>query len=405
MPDGTDHPFARMMTAHFEKLQTPLKAVGKYPTVSAQEKRFQTLGWTSASARNLWELWSDSNFLTSAERRLLDIIEPFDEWEELALFGCHYFLLVANNATPAGDTTYVSKVPDTTQATSSRPSIQLEMIYSESPKTQGCRRFAAALPVRCQNRTDCRIGNFAGMGLNTRNNAYDVYTTDQIGSLPFNSHGSDVVPCSRMCHTITDLGDLGSLLVGGRSSPDNALADCWLYNKWLNAWERVDDLPQPRYRHGAVCLGEGRVLITPGRRDSRNIADNYLIWSRSFGWVECIHARTGIPRPTYGATFAMSGLESPLDLTPSIRGLIAGGISDDAVLQQDIWEWEIQKYSSEVCMIIHMHVKAYMSPSTYDRPTASCLFCFGQDESLKEFQQLLMIDRSSLGLRIIGPSR
>lgn len=347
--------------AHFEKLQTTLKAVKKYPTVSAQEKRFQALGWSSVFARNLWELWSDSDFVTSAERRSLDCIEPFDEWEEFALFGCHYFLLVAHSAKLPIDPKDDSRVPDTTATATSKRSMQIEMIYSEFPTSQGCRRFAAALPLRCHNGTYDRIGNFAGMGPSTRNNSYDVYATDQLGSLPFHSNGSDVVPGSRMCHTITDVGDLGALLVGGRSSPDNALAECWLYHKWLNAWERLDDLPRPRYRHGAVYLGDGHVLVTPGRCDSQNIADDYLVWSRRFGWTRCTYGSSGIPRATYGAILAVSGLEYPLDLRPSICGLITGGISEHGVLQQDVWEWEIRNYASEVSVPKYdLHVRSYM---------------------------------------------
>ena len=358
IPDGVDHPFAQTMMAHFAKLQTPIKAVEKYPTVSAQEKRFQALGWASTSARNLWELWGDCNFVTSTERRSLDLIEPFDEWEEFALFGCHYFLLVADNATANSEPTYESKAPGKPLMATPSPFIHLETSYSECPKSQGYRRFGAALPVRSHSRTHDRIGNFSGMGLSTRDNAYDVYTTDELGSVPFNPDGSDTVPCSRMCHTITDLGDLGALLVGGRSSPANARADCWLYHKWLNVWEQVDDLPEPRYRHGAVYLGEGKVLVSPGRRDSQHLASEYLIWSRRSGWVKC--RQSGAPPATYGSVFVMYGLKRSFDLLPSIRGVVTGGMSEDGILQQDVWQWDLRDYSSEVsihlqaCKITHV---------------------------------------------------
>lgn len=44
MPGGQDHPFARTMMAHFNKLGTPLEPVTKYPTTSLQEIRFLERG-------------------------------------------------------------------------------------------------------------------------------------------------------------------------------------------------------------------------------------------------------------------------------------------------------------------------------------------------------------------------
>ena len=56
LPDSAEHPFAQKMLQHFEKLQTPLKAIHVYPKLSDQERRFREAGWVSASARNLWDL-------------------------------------------------------------------------------------------------------------------------------------------------------------------------------------------------------------------------------------------------------------------------------------------------------------------------------------------------------------
>src|SRR5437868_4653194 len=84
------------MMAHFDKLQTPLRAVEKYSSTTDQLERFRRLGWPYISVCNLWKLWSSSHFASVSERKELDRIEPFDEWEEFALFGCHYFLLVAD---------------------------------------------------------------------------------------------------------------------------------------------------------------------------------------------------------------------------------------------------------------------------------------------------------------------
>lgn len=338
MPDGADHPFARTMMAHFKKLQTPLGAVENYPTTTAQHQRFDVLGWNNISARNLWELWSSPDFLSSGDRSALDSIEPFDEWEEFALFGCHYILLTADNK-PGFPQTKTTEPPSPI----SQP-LCAETLYSENPGTHGCRRFAAGLPIRSPHNTGDTIGNFGGMGVNTRLASFDVYSTSETSNHPFNFVASNT-PSTRMCHTITDLGDAGALLVGGRTSPDNSVADCWVYHRWPQVWERVEDMPQPRYRHSAVKLSHGSVLVSPGRRDSRKIEGDFLIWNRQFGWKKCAWGVGEKPRTTYGSTFTVfTNLDGSQESVLGC-GLVAGGMSEDGVVQEEIWEWKLQHSS------------------------------------------------------------
>jgi len=174
--------------------------------------------------------------------------------------------------------------------------------------------------------------------------------TYQAGSdgLPLPSHGSALVPSSRMCHTITDVGDSGALLVGGRASPDNALADCWFYHKWLHAWERVDDLPWPLYRHRAVPLGRGCVLISTGRVDSRHISQEYLVWSRRLGWVECVSNESITPPAAFGAVFVATDRQAAGELPSRRQGVLAGGMCSDAILLEEVWQWELEDFSGPV---------------------------------------------------------
>jgi hypothetical protein len=219
------------MMAHFEKLKTPLGAVEKYPTTSAQQRRFQSLGWTNVSAQNLWSLFSSPDFLRPEERKALDQVEPFDEWEEFALFGCHYVLLVANTDYFPGAVADLHEMDTPLKQSSS--TLEMEVRFSRSPKGCGCKRFAAGLPLKGPDRASTNIGNFAGMGLQTRVDSMDVYATvseSQQGPQPSNPK-TQSSPSGRMCHTTTDLGDSGSLLVGGRTGPDSAFKDCWLYHK------------------------------------------------------------------------------------------------------------------------------------------------------------------------------
>lgn len=85
LPDGPDHPFASTMTGHFEKLSTPIKSVTTYPTIPQQHARFRNRGWSKIRAQSLWSAWNDETFFSPDDRRKLDHIEPFDEWEVRAL--------------------------------------------------------------------------------------------------------------------------------------------------------------------------------------------------------------------------------------------------------------------------------------------------------------------------------
>jgi len=334
--------------AHFSKLQTPLQALQKYPTEFDQQERFRSFGWANVSVYNLWSLWGTEEFVSSAERRNLDTVEPFDEWEELALFGSHYFLLVANQRCSSSQDPSPKTVNASPQPRERNPTIQFELMYEENPRAVGCQRFGSVIPVRSHDRCSDKLGSFGGMGLMTRRNSVDIYG---LGSLPFYPQAPPLVPSSRMCHTITDLGDVGSLLVGGRTSPDSALSDCWLYHKWTNIWERVDDLPQPLYRHQAVDLGHGYVLVSTGRIHTRTISDSYLIWSRRQGWVKCTFGGMEAPSPTYGATFIASNVPNPQNEAYARHGVLAGGLSVDGLLEQELWEWELENISSKVWTI------------------------------------------------------
>ena len=101
LPDGAEHPFAQRMLDDFNKGGTPLISIMKYSSLVDQKERFLRRGFSAARVRNLWALWQDSSFLTEHERTLLDKVEPFDEWEELALFAGHYFVLEADTTADA----------------------------------------------------------------------------------------------------------------------------------------------------------------------------------------------------------------------------------------------------------------------------------------------------------------
>ncbi|KAH8816282.1 hypothetical protein F5884DRAFT_852728 [Xylogone sp. PMI_703] len=415
LPAGITHPFASTMMAHFSKLQTPLGAVQKYPTTLAQEERFISLGWANASAKNLWQLWSSNDFMSSRERTDLDCIEPFDEWEEFALFGCHYVLLVADNLKAASQDLDPQRSNAHSLSPQSGTSLFADAVFSSYPRSQGYRRFAAPMALKSPSRNHERVGNFGGMGLNTRIASYDVYTSEAAGFSPQTYSSSSEAPKSRMCHTITDIvGEATSFLIGGRASPDKGLADCWIYHKWLGIWEPVDDLPQPRYRHGAVSLGEGRVLVSPGRGDSQVLLDEYLLWSRPTGWVKCVCDTENKPDASYGATFAVFDCADYRSCTRT--GFIAGGITKDGIVSNDVWVWNLDMSSANEPVVSFTKCVEEKSIAKYQPSIArfgasavnnnGLIYIIGgiqRDSIIQEDNEILTVPANTTGIHSVTP--
>ncbi|KAJ4153285.1 hypothetical protein LMH87_009780 [Akanthomyces muscarius] len=172
LPYGRSHPFAQTMLKHFDKLKTPPRSVGHYPTVGDQCERFKSRGWSSVRIWDLWDAWCCGEFVNAQQRASLDDVEPFDEWEEFILFARHYFVLhasAAENLETIHDAT-------STQTSKSSSSKELEIQFTTIPGSSK-RRFGA--PATLQNAEGRSFGlNVMGLGPNARDGSYDVYSLD-----------------------------------------------------------------------------------------------------------------------------------------------------------------------------------------------------------------------------------
>ncbi|KAL6161294.1 tRNA methyltransferase ppm2 [Exserohilum turcicum] len=339
LPQGPEHPFAKTMLAHFDKLQASIKAVKLHSSLNQQAARFRNAGWpTLVLARNLWDLWSDDLFTPPTLRRHLDATEPFDEWEEFALFGGHYFLLVASNAEPQGSTESMHDEAATREdanATNAN-SITLHSWKQPADAALTVRRFPAAFAFSSDT-----VAVHGGQGTQARLADMDVMGLEgQSGDSSIRP--GDLVPTARMCHTITSMQDGEALLVGGRGSPTQACADCWLFKH--GTWTKVDDLVPARYRHSAVAvsLGSGEsqchgVLVFGGRASDGTVLDanRYCaLWTANNGWHSI---SVDGPRPSARFGAAMSTIDSAKN-----QGLVIGGANESGVVVEDaIWEWSI----------------------------------------------------------------
>lgn len=367
LPDGIEHPFARTMMAHFQKLKTPLHTIG---TMEQMKDRFVAAGWpeNALEMHSLWELWSEPTFLSPEQRRLLDSVEPFDEWEEFALFASHYFLLLAERKADqdytfkphrmslAANRASVLSPPPGSGASSSptHDDPEYRLNVQEFQGSQVPRRFGALIPPASRGQDGDAIGLHGGLGTQERLDDCDTYswfeTAQTIDGPPLRS--------GIMCHTITRLGGTNNcMVVGGRTSPDRALADCWLRQD--GEWQKVQSLPEGRYRHCAVPVRlptEPRpahtLLIYGGRTSDGHVLDEWLLWAGEQGWTNL--------RVTGDHPCARFGAAMITDHKESISGVIVGGMTGAGKVMNDFWHWNLQPDMSIVCQNVSARALAFL---------------------------------------------
>ena len=323
------------MLKHFEKLNTPLKSVRQYPTLDSQRTRFRSRGWAQVDIWDLWEAWSGDDFLTSAERTALDEIEPFDEWEELMLFGRHYFVMHARAMASSIE-------PKPVKEEGHIGDIELKVVPVSRSKPIK-RRFGNATIISTVEGE--RFGaHMLGLGSDARSDTYDLYALDDAIStrkLPIRG------PSTRMCSTLTDLGEYGTLLVGGRASPGKAFADCWVLKKGSEStWQRSWDLPVPLYRHCAIRLKNSSLaLVTGGRTGASGVSHDSFVFHPEKGWAKC--KISGVPpEAVFGAVTCNS---SEMKVARTFEGILCGGIRQDGTLSSKKYMWRLDTSEDEVC--------------------------------------------------------
>lgn len=332
LPDGAHHPFAKTMLSHFDKLNTSIKSVSTYPTIRAQNDRFTQLGWFDVEVETLWSAWSSEKYLSLDERQRLNGIEPFDEWEEFAIFGSHYCVVTARSMAPQAqaELPYTGNVA---QQTAEMPRLETEVVFGEG--TKSCqRRFAA--PMKLNNQLGQEfVANVFGLGNTSRLRSLDLY-----GPNTADLELKPIGPSSRMCHSIVDLGEHGNILIGGRGSPSAPIKDCWIFDKSHKIWEKKEDLPTPLYRQAAVRLGQSSLaLIIGGKTGPLSVSDRCLLYVPEFGWTECeVEGQRHIP---VSGAIMVSTDSTPPRSSVVFEGILVGGLLEDGTIAKQTLRWQL----------------------------------------------------------------
>ena len=345
MPSGPFHPFARTMLKHFSNLSTPLKSIEAYPTLTDQAARFASGGWKTVDTLDLLAFWS--SLVTDSQRKHLESVEPFDEWEEFFVFCQHYFITHARTGGihqqdpgpfraegikwSGGD--YCSH-PDL------RPSLIRARGSEESRIESGYLGEFTAFPLlrrwmgAAAEWGDNQWVYHGGLGPSTRLGTSLLITEDEhkdplkcpIEHPALNRRG----PNARMCHTLTQLAPEKLLLVGGRASPDVPMSDVWIAES--GHWKKVESLPQGRYRHCATAVGREKVLICGGKGDGNAVLDEWFLWNGDEGWKQLTVDAERKPSPRFGASLCW---------TDRGYGVLSGGMDDKGQVLGDVWRLEI----------------------------------------------------------------
>ena len=328
------------MVKHFEKLRTPLRCLSKYESVHSQTTRFFAAGFRKFEGESLWQFWGK---LMPSQRLAMDLVEPFDEWEEFALFASHYGLYVAHNSTepisPRQDQmaahrrrrdscTSLDSSFSTRTASPIRYGAQVfSYRYCANPDGQGLTHHGSAYPP-------CREDALAihgGIGAQRRLSSSFVYAPTHLKTaspmvLPDNV-------AARCCHSMNTMGNGCLVLIGGRASPSEAMKDCWMRTE--SGWERIHDMPKPRYRHRAapITLPHNKygMVVFGGKNNTTDVDTDTILWTPDEGWTR-LSSLKQTPVPRFGMNFVTLGHN---------HGFMFGGMRQDGVICQGFWRWRL----------------------------------------------------------------
>ncbi|XP_076857570.1 tRNA wybutosine-synthesizing protein 4 isoform X2 [Brachyhypopomus gauderio] len=208
-------PFGRVMQSHFLKLNSKIHALCQYPDTAAQTQRFLQKGWEKCVCMDINQFYF--SLLAEVERKRVENLEPFDEFEEWHQKCSHYFILTASN----GSLTSQALLSPSKESPIPRVVPELEALslaaqpVAGTPCVEGVGMASSLLGPGLLLLT-------GGYGRRGRNTGATVLIRDEAGwkcaRMELDGDG-DV----RIYHTMTAVPGWGAVVVGGRRSPLNPI--------------------------------------------------------------------------------------------------------------------------------------------------------------------------------------
>ncbi|CAL1526101.1 unnamed protein product [Lymnaea stagnalis] len=214
-----DDAFGLFMQNHFHSIGSPLKCINAFPTLESQIRRFLNTGWSWCEAFDMNTFYY--KFVETQEKRRIEKLETFDEYEELNLKYSHYFILTASTVDLKRSLIRdrENKINVSFSDSTFQPAITNVLAFRRMPEDdQSVRRFGHASSI-INERCTVTTGGFGE--IDGRHQRLAEITITDLGT--FKSYH---VPCysthvqySRMHHASISLSNGTTYLVGGRQSP------------------------------------------------------------------------------------------------------------------------------------------------------------------------------------------
>ncbi|XP_077197122.1 tRNA wybutosine-synthesizing protein 4 isoform X2 [Paroedura picta] len=288
-----DDPFGQVMQNHFRRCHVQLCSLTQYPDLRAQQMRFVQKGWAECHAIDMKEFYD--HFVSRAEQRRIQALEPFDEFEEWHLKCSHYFILVALK----GELCRASAIPSMeAKAFPGFAGTVTTLACAADAGVTGLRRYGHR-SVRITEDVILTTGGFGDNGgrhcrltdMHALIKRGDKWTN---GEVYLAESGGDWD--GRLFHTLTFLQAGWAVVVGGRLSPESpALEVCCLRKLGADCFSSppsslvmeltrlppVENLALPRWRHTATEVehqGESYLFVYGGCGSGQSVwADWYFL--------------------------------------------------------------------------------------------------------------------------------